>query len=524
MLIHPKAVVVHESSASTRHGFWSGISRPGATPSHTIEPRETLALGEWEHTKTEFCARIVKNKSPFKILLKTKDDPYFLESWIQHHARIVGLNNLIIFDNMSSNEQVRKTYEKYQFDIPIIQFEGNHNALHHAEAYPELYECLEQACQFYVFLDTDEFLTLIARDTYTCDERIVDFLQAHEGTRVFPASWLWNIAGSDTRFYIGESLHCFGAHLAWGKPVLRSTVRFPRFVNHNINLDKWLFLGHLTPNLFVLHLARLFPQQRIETNFRKLIAAGFASPEDSLETILEKDVASVADRSDRIKIQDVVSELRELVNGSEAATTASATLEPGCIELGERGEILYYNVSVSDTLNTFLNHAQPFIRAVLKTDRWELQTSSFEQLSERWQEAVDYSETVSAVKRVARAQLPRDATVAVVSHGDPALLDMMPRHAVHFPQDDTGAYAGYYPRDDAEAVALVEALRARGTEFLVIPRTEFWWLDYYQGLRLHLQSWSTRIWQSADCDIYRLFARDGEMHEVLHTNSVGGQA
>jgi hypothetical protein len=125
-----------------------------------------------------------------------------------------------------------------------------------------------------------------------------------------------------------------------------------------------------------------------------------------------------------------------------------------------------------------------------------------------------YDETVSAVKRIANAHLPQGATVAVISKGDPHLLDMRAREVVHFPHDGTGAYTGSYPLDDAEAVAQVEALRARGTEFLIIPRTAFWWLDHYQGLRTHLQSCSTRMWQSADCEIYRFAAPISERHQV----------
>ena len=41
-----------------------------------------------------------------KILLKTKDDPFFLAQWIDHHLGIVGPGNIIIFDNGSTNSEV----------------------------------------------------------------------------------------------------------------------------------------------------------------------------------------------------------------------------------------------------------------------------------------------------------------------------------------------------------------------------------------------------------------------------------
>ena len=294
--------------------FWRGIPRICGAQPPAFRTTVDINLGEWASTKADFCARIPGNKSPLKILLKTKDDPYFLESWIQHHAKVVGLRNLIIFDNMSSNTQVMATYAKYHPHVPIVQFDGNHDALHDTRQYPELYECLKRTCQFYVFLDTDEFLVLLNDDhTYTCDERIVRFLLARERTAVFPGSWLLNVEGSDRRFRVGESLSDFGARLAWGKPITRSNLGVQGWVNHNVQHDKRLFEGDLVPNVFVLHLMWLFPQQRIAANVDKLITLGFASPSDSVEAILAKDIESLPDTGQRQHARRFVRELRRLV-------------------------------------------------------------------------------------------------------------------------------------------------------------------------------------------------------------------
>lgn len=81
-----------------------------------------------------------------------------------------------------------------------------------------------------------------------------------------------------------------------------------------------------------------------------------------------------------------------------------------------------------------------------------------------------------------RKATPADAVVAVVSKGDPRLLEFEGRSGAHFPLDDEGRYAGFHPKTSEDAVAAVESVRAAGTHFLCLPATAFWWLDHYQGL------------------------------------------
>lgn len=81
-----------------------------------------------------------------------------------------------------------------------------------------------------------------------------------------------------------------------------------------------------------------------------------------------------------------------------------------------------------------------------------------------------------------------NATVLIVSKGDEELLILNDRIGWHFPRSESGEYAGSYPADSAEAIAHLESLRAQGAEFLVFPKTAFWWLDYYAEFRQHLES------------------------------------
>jgi len=128
------------------------------------------------------------------------------------------------------------------------------------------------------------------------------------------------------------------------------------------------------------------------------------------------------------------------------------------------------------------------------------QPTSYEQLSKY----IGYQQLISHVHEVVRATLPPDASVLVVSKGDDDLLKLDIRSGQHFPQNEDGAYAGYYPADSAAAIVHLEALRAMGSNFLIFPNTAFWWLEHYREFQQHLDTHYRRIWHDERCIIYRL--------------------
>ncbi len=102
-------------------------------------------------------------------------------------------------------------------------------------------------------------------------------------------------------------------------------------------------------------------------------------------------------------------------------------------------------------------------------------------------EYTGYQNLILRVRQVVDRALPPDATVIVVSKGDNELLKLDGRNAWHFPQNDWGVYAGHYPADSAEAIAHLEALRKKGGQYLLFPKTALWWLDHYRELKEHLE-------------------------------------
>jgi len=125
----------------------------------------------------------------------------------------------------------------------------------------------------------------------------------------------------------------------------------------------------------------------------------------------------------------------------------------------------------------------------------------YEQLSQYFA----YRRLVERIREVANAVLPSEATVAVVSKGDEELLELGGgRRGWHFPRNEEGAYAGYYPADSAEAIAHLEELREGGAGFLVFPETAFWWLENYKDFGEYLDAHYRRVWDDENYAIFEL--------------------
>jgi glycosyltransferase involved in cell wall biosynthesis len=117
-----------------------------------------------------------------------------------------------------------------------------------------------------------------------------------------------------------------------------------------------------------------------------------------------------------------------------------------------------------------------------------------------------YDLLVDDIHGVLDACLPRGARVLIASRGDERLAALDGRHGWHFPQDDHGVYAGYYPADSDDAIAQLESLRGRGADYLVFPATSFWWLQHYKGLTRYLDEQCHLVRDGEPCTIYALRA------------------
>jgi hypothetical protein len=113
--------------------------------------------------------------------------------------------------------------------------------------------------------------------------------------------------------------------------------------------------------------------------------------------------------------------------------------------------------------------------------------------------------------KVVEDTTPAEAVVAVVSKGDPRLVEFGGRKGRHFPADSEGRYAGYHPRTSEEAIALLEAARSDGAEYLCLPKTAFWWLEHYAALASWLGVHCRAVVEERDtCIVYDLLRSPAE--------------
>lgn len=115
-----------------------------------------------------------------------------------------------------------------------------------------------------------------------------------------------------------------------------------------------------------------------------------------------------------------------------------------------------------------------------------------------------YPKLLAEIRQVVEEMLPMDVSVIVVSKGDEALLRFGSRRGLHFPQTSAGVYAGYYPADSRAAITQLEELRAKGGNYLLLPSTAFWWLDFYKDFKRHLDLHYQLIYRDRRCLIYEL--------------------
>lgn len=110
------------------------------------------------------------------------------------------------------------------------------------------------------------------------------------------------------------------------------------------------------------------------------------------------------------------------------------------------------------------------------------------------------------------ARIAPGAAIAVVSRGDPDLLDFPDHDTRHYPRSPDGTYLGFYPPDGTPAIAHLEWVRAEGAEYLLLPATSGWWLESFPKLARHLERTATLVEDREDAgrlyDLRGVRARD----------------
>ena len=308
-------------------------------------------------------SKIFKQRAVLKIILKVKNDHYFLERSIKHHEKIVGLNNLVIFDNQSSDPKMLDILASYRRDIPIYTFSGFYDYMHDTGMCPRVYEAINKGCDFFVFLDADEFLVMFKDDCYHCDHTIVELL-SNTDIPVLPGTWLYNAPRSETIFTVGADMSKLENGLKWGKPIIRTSIRASGFINHNGQLEPRYYGKRIPTNIFILHMARLYPEQRIDSNLNKLRAQNCIVEDATAASVAEMTLET----DDDPNIGVYISEIRSLIGEAVKQVVDPERLKEECIKLDAAGKIVYNSNAEADLLRRYLDLELGEARRIINPD------------------------------------------------------------------------------------------------------------------------------------------------------------
>jgi hypothetical protein len=292
-----------------------------------------IELTTWERDSAAIVDRIRSTSGGLKIVLKTKDDPFFISDWVAYHQRIVGSANIVIFDNGSSDPAVMSVYEALAPEILIVSFAGFHNNLHNPGLFPALYSSLASSCDFFCFLDTDEFLTLYKDGQFVSDQLVLHSLDRNMVEDFVPSTWLYNVPSYKDRLICGSNDETLHHCVRWGKPLIRSaTENLPSDINHNCQIARTKKASAAVPGFFLFHMANLSPAQRIRVNLNKLIARGFIKPGDSVDKAVAQDLSHATENE-----RQYVNEIRGMISLPEGAGSDTAPLIPGSMRIDVSG-------------------------------------------------------------------------------------------------------------------------------------------------------------------------------------------
>jgi hypothetical protein len=100
--------------------------------------------------------------------------------------------------------------------------------------------------------------------------------------------------------------------------------------------------------------------------------------------------------------------------------------------------------------------------------------------------SIYYRKLVGHVRQFVETHVPRGARMLVTTNGDEAMLMLGDRMTESFPRSAHGISADYTDVRGNEAIAQLEARRAAGAEFLLVPSPAIPWLATHPELERHL--------------------------------------
>jgi hypothetical protein len=317
-------------------------------------------LLQWTTQQSEICERIRRSSSPLKILLKTKNEAHFLQRWIDHHAAIVGMENLIIFDNDSDDPDVLATLRRTAEHATVAQFTGFHNGLHRPAQYPDLYDAIRGTSEYFILLDTDEFVCWVNSSAEVFfGPAIVPEIKALPPADILAGIWLNNYGDREDRFTLFEDEAVTPSGLMSGKSAVHRSAALRGIYGHNFQLDG-PDLSRVAPGaLLLLHMKNLLPAQRMRVNVEKLRQYSVLSPTEGVEKALQMSWQEMRPGNPRQWIR----EIHMLAGRSPKGTARRDKLQSGQVRIRGGAPIEFFSEQQRGMFVDFLGRLGPRLKA-----------------------------------------------------------------------------------------------------------------------------------------------------------------
>lgn len=291
-----------------------------------------------EHDLDALCKMIRNSPTDFRILLKTKNEEYLIERWINHYVKIINdKSSILIFDNSSTRNSVFDIYKQYEDKITLIKYSCHFNYIHSPQIFPDLYKAIWDSSKFYLFIDTDEFLYLYDEEKVIKDSRITSLLQQSPEVKFFPTFWFKNAYFKENVFSFRASREYMRYLIAMGKPIINSAKLRDKIQNPMAHaLQMPISVYGVSPACFLLlHLNTLSKEQRIRVNMDKLMQYGIIEHSYDFFTVLNIDIDKIANENAKYFIK----EIRHLISSPD---NYDDTIGPGHIEMLHDETLKFY--------------------------------------------------------------------------------------------------------------------------------------------------------------------------------------
>lgn len=259
------------------------------------KPQNKLKIYNWPLDQAEICSILRSHKAFYKVVLKTKDEVYFIERWIQHYLELLGTDAILpVFDHMSTNPLVYEIYEKYADNILLIQHSWGFNTVHVTNLMYPFYAALRASSTYYSFLDTDEFLYLYAGGKLQSGAKVLQAM-ARFDANFLPTMWLNNTCYSERFFSFSGKYQQLLHDFLHGKPILNSRAFKDDMhdILHNLHIP--FSYRCVAPTPFVLiHLSTANIARRIQVNMDKMVQTHILPDNMAFDILHELDLEQVS--------------------------------------------------------------------------------------------------------------------------------------------------------------------------------------------------------------------------------------